>query len=90
MSNRNDIISLKICFDKSGYGSIKTTFEDAKKKDKTIILKDVKEFFDKNVEKKTQVKNYNSFCCSISILWISVWSIFINDLEDQQVKVGAI
>jgi hypothetical protein len=60
MSNKNDVIS-KIYFDESGYGSIKTTFEDAKKKDKTITIEDVKEFFEKNVEKKTQLKNYSSF-----------------------------
>lgn len=52
MSNKNDVIS-KIYFDKSGYGSIKTTFEDAKKKDKTSTIEDVKEFFDKNVEKNS-------------------------------------
>ena len=39
----NNIIS-KIYYDKSGFGSIKTTFEDAKKVDKSITLEDVKTF----------------------------------------------
>ena len=51
MSNKNDVIS-KIYYDKSGYGSIKTTIDDARKKDKTItkdIIKDL--IFTKNYEK---------------------------------------
>ena len=40
----NNIIS-KIYYDKSGFGSIKTTFEDAKKVNKSITLEDVKTFF---------------------------------------------
>ena len=36
MSNKNDMIS-EIYFDKSGYGSTKTTLDGARKKDKPII-----------------------------------------------------
>ena len=36
----NNIIS-KIYYDKSGFGSIKTTFEDARKVDKSITLEDI-------------------------------------------------
>ena len=42
--NKQKIIS-DIYFDRSGFGSRKTTLEDAKKKDKTITMKDVEEFF---------------------------------------------
>ena len=59
MSNKNDVIS-KIYYDKSGYGSIKTTFEDARKKDKTITMEDVKEFFDKNVEREKNKRGARS------------------------------
>jgi hypothetical protein len=89
MSNKNDVIS-KIYFDKSGYGSIKTTFEDAKKIDKTITIEDVKEFFDKNVEKKTQLKNYNSFVAPYPYYEYQFDLFFIKDSEDQEDKVGAI
>ena len=37
----NNIIS-KIYYDKSGLGSIKTTFEDARKVHKSITLEDIK------------------------------------------------
>ena len=39
----NNIIS-KIYYDKSGFGSIKTTFEEARKVDKSITLEDIKFF----------------------------------------------
>jgi hypothetical protein len=38
--DKNNIIS-KIYYDKSGFGSIKTTFEDARKVDKSITLEDI-------------------------------------------------
>ena len=49
--NKNDVIS-KIDYDKSGYGSIATTYKDAKAKEPAIKLNDVKEWFSKNVEQK--------------------------------------
>ena len=51
MDKKQEIIN-KIYHDLSGYGSMKTTLDDAKKIDKTISLNDIKEFFSKNVEKK--------------------------------------
>ena len=47
--NKNDIIS-KIYYDRSGYGSITTTYKDAKQKEQSITLTDVKEWFKKNIE----------------------------------------
>ena len=52
MSSKQDIIS-KIYFDRSGFGSKATTLKDAKAKDPSITMKDVEEFFQKNVEQKT-------------------------------------
>ena len=60
MSNKQSIIS-KIYFDKSGFGSIKTTLDDARKVDKSISINDVKQFFNNNVEKKSNLKGFNSF-----------------------------
>ena len=60
MSSKQDIIG-KIYFDRSGYGSKQTTLRDAKEKDKTITMKDVEEFFRKNVEQKKQLRGQNSF-----------------------------
>ena len=60
MTGKQDTIR-KIYFDPVGFSSIKQTFEDARKKDKTITLNDVKQFFKTNVEQKKQLKGYNSF-----------------------------
>ena len=43
MDKKQEIIG-KIYHDPSGYGSLKTTLDDAKKIDKTITLNDIKEF----------------------------------------------
>ena len=50
-----------IYFDPAGYGSIKQTYDEAKKKDKSITIKDVKDFIDKHVEQKKQLRGMNSF-----------------------------
>ena len=46
MSDKQKIIS-DIYFDKAGYGSRKTTLEDAKEKEPTIKKEDVEQFFRK-------------------------------------------
>ena len=58
--DKQKIISA-IYFDRSGYGSKATTLKDAREKDKTITMKDVEEFFRKNVEVKAKPRGYNSF-----------------------------
>ena len=49
--DKNDVIS-KIYFDPAGYGSIKTTFEDARKVSKSITLDDVKQFLKANTKER--------------------------------------
>ena len=58
--NKDDVIK-KIYFDRSGFGSVATTFKDAKAKEPSITLNDVKEFFKKNVEVKKKQRGINSF-----------------------------
>ena len=60
MNSKDDIIK-KIYYDKSGYGSIKTTFDDVRKIDNTIKMDDIKQWFKENVEAKKQIKGMNSF-----------------------------
>ena len=50
-----------IYFDKAGYGSRKTTLEDAKKKEPIIKKEDVEQLFRKNVEIKAKPRGHNSF-----------------------------
>ena len=58
--NKDDIIK-KIYFDRAGFGSVNTTFKDAKAKEPSITLNDVKEWFKKNVEQKRKQRGINSF-----------------------------
>jgi len=83
----DDVIS-KIYYDKSGFSSIKTTFDDAKKQNKTITIDDVKLWFSKNVEKKNQLKGINSFVAPHPYYEYQLDLFFINDMENQKVKVG--
>ena len=88
----NNIIS-KIYYDQSGFGSIKTTFEDAKKVNKSITLEDVKTFFNNNVSKKDNLKCNNSFIAPHNYYEYQADLFFINDdefLENQKFKVGMI
>ncbi len=92
-SNKYDIkqaIINKIYFDKSGYGSIKRTFDDARKLDKTITINDIKQFYKNNVEQKKQLKGYNSFIPPYPYYEYQLDLFFINDLENQNFKIGMI
>ena len=50
-----------IYFDRSGFGSIANTFKDAKAKDKSITMADVKAWYDKNMDRKRPMSGFNSF-----------------------------
>ena len=60
MSDKQQIIS-DIYNDPSGFGSKAVTLADARKKDKTITMDDVNQFFSKNVEVKKLPRGQNSF-----------------------------
>ena len=51
----------KIYHDPAGHGSMRTTYEDAKQKDKSITYVDIQAWFKNNIERTTQLKGYNSF-----------------------------
>ena len=56
-----DNIIKNIYYDPSGYSSIQKTYQEANKKDSSITLQNVKDWFSKNVERTKQLKGYNSF-----------------------------
>ena len=88
--NKDDIIS-SIYYDRSGYGSVNTTYQDAKRKDKTITVNDVKKWFEKN-ERKKQLSGYNSFVAPYAGYEYEIDLFFItkNDLPNQKFSVGLI
>lgn len=90
MTDKNDTIA-KIYNDKSGFGSIKNTLDDARKIDKSININDVKLFFNNNVEKKDNLKGMNSFIAPHANYEYQMDLFFIpNDeiLEKQDFRVG--
>ena len=87
MADKTDVLK-KVYFDRSGFGSIKRTYEEAKAKDNTITMMDVKTFFEDYVEKKKQQKGFNSFIAPYHKYEYQVDLFFINDLPNQRYKVG--
>ena len=84
-----DEIIKNIYFDKSGFGSIALTFKEARQKDKTITLDYVKQWYQKNVAVKKQLKGYNSFVAPHAHYEYEMDLLFINDLGDnQKYKIG--
>ena len=69
--NKQKIIS-DVYYDRSGYGSRKTTLEDSKKKEPTIKIADVEGFFRKNIEIKKKPRGENSFAARTTIILIKL------------------
>ena len=61
MSETKDNVISSVYYDRGGFGSMQKTLQDAKTKDKTMKLDDVKRWFTKNVEQKKQLSGFNSF-----------------------------
>ena len=58
MSDKNDIIAKAY---NEFYGSVKDTYNLAKKSDKSITLAEVKKWFDGNFARKTNLRGFNSY-----------------------------
>ena len=81
--DKEEIIS-KIYNDPAGFGSIKETLKDARKKNPSITYADVKNWIDKTVQKKTQLKGYNSFIAHESQEEYQIDLFFINKKDFQK------
>ena len=79
-------------FDRSGFGSIATTFKDAKAKDKSIILADVTAWFENNIDRKKPMSGFNSFVAPYAYYEYQVDLFFItnNDLKNQKLRIGLV
>ena len=85
--SKNDIIS-KTYFDLAGHGSMQSTYKQAHEKDKSITLKTIKDWYDKNVEQKTKYVGENSFVAKAPFEEFQIDLFFIGDLIEQKMKVG--
>ena len=91
MPDKNKIIS-DIYFDRSGFGSQAVTFKDAKAKDKSITLADVKAWLEKNVDRKRPMSGFNSFIAPYAYYEYQIDLFFItkNDLDNQKFRIGLV
>ena len=85
--DKDKIIS-QVYNDPPGFGSINNTLKDARKIDPTITLQDVKKWKHNSIERKTQLRGYNSFIAHKPFEEFQVDLFFMNDLPDQTYKVG--
>ena len=60
MTTKDEAIS-RAYYDLAGFGSINSTLEDALKFNPDITYDDVKQWKQRNVERKTNLKGFNSF-----------------------------
>lgn len=70
------------------YGSMRDTFNEARKKDPSIKYNDVKEWFEKSFVRKKNLRGFNSFIASEPFEEFQIDLFFINDLENQNYKIG--
>ena len=87
--NKQDVIK-NIYFDRSGFGSMKTTLKEAREKDKTITMADVQQFFRKNVEQRKQLRGQNSFIAPEPFYEFQMDLFFIKDIPHQKFSVRLI
>ena len=76
--------------DPAGFGSMKQTFQDAKKKDNTVTMQDVQTFFKAHVEQKKQLRGTNTLVAPHAKWEYEMDLFFINDIANQKFKIGMI
>ena len=69
-------------------GSIKDTYEEAKKIDKSIKYDDVKKWFEKNQVKKTNLRGFNSFIADHLKQEYQIDLMFQKSQPDDEYKVA--
>lgn len=78
----------KIYSDPAGFGSIKQTFIDVKKRDPKIKYEDVAAWFNKHRNINIKVNRYNSYVANAPKEQYQTDLFFLNDLEQQKFKIG--
>ena len=70
------------------YGSIKQTYEEAKKIDPTIKYDDIKKYFETTKVRKTNLRGYNSFIANKFRDEYQIDLFFMNDEPNDEYKIG--
>ena len=80
----------KVDYDTAGYGSVQTTYQEAKLKYPTITLDYVKGWFSGNVSVTKQPGDQNSFVAPHAFYEFQIDLLWLVDLKKQQLKVGCL
>ena len=51
----------KIYYDPAGFGTVQETYKEVKKLDSTIKVSDVKDWYERNIDRKKQLRGFNSY-----------------------------
>ena len=87
--DKNKIIN-DIYYDPAGFSGIQKTYLDAKEKNDKITLTDVKEWFNKNINRKTQLKGYNSFINDKAYDEYEVDLLFFKNQITNKMEIGLV
>ena len=79
-----------IYYDTAGYGSVQTTYKEAKLKDPTITIDYVKGWFSGNVMVTKQPGGKNSFVAPHGFYEFQIDLFWLADLKKQKFKVGCL
>lgn len=85
--DKNTIIS-NLFYDPSGFGSIKNILKEAKQVDPKITYQDVKQWKEQNIERKTNLRGFNSFIVSEPLEEFQIDLMFFSDLKDKEYPGG--
>ena len=82
MTEKDKIIA-KVYYDQAGYGSVAATLADAKKYDSSITYDDVKRWKERNTERKTNLRGFNSFIVNKPFVEFQMDLAFFFDLNKE-------
>jgi len=82
MTEKDKIID-KVFHDQAGYGSVAATLADAKKYDSSITYDDVKRWKERNTERKTNLRGFNSFIVNKPFVEFQMDLAFFFDLNKE-------
>ena len=83
MTSEKDKIIAKVYYDLAGYGSVAATLEDAKKYNSNITYDDVKRWKERNTERKTNLRGFNSFIVNKPFVEFQMDLAFFFDLNKE-------
>lgn len=87
MESKEQLLS-KLYYDPSGFQSQQKLYEQARKLDRSITMKEVRDWHQRNIERTRYYGGTNSFVAPHAHYEYQIDMFFISDLENQKFKIG--